>query len=494
MPMSARLLRPRASGRINPKSLSGLVGWWDASDNASITLTSGFVSQLDDKSGSGYHLSQSAEAARPSLSTVNGKQFLLFDGSNDWLTRSVGVNPTGTVLAVAATYYLTPQTAVQQNVMSFGQVTTANFQHALGVFNNGWQGDYRNASTFANYGRAAGSASTSSLAILSGVYAGNAGSNFRLNKSLYASAATTVIVSNTNSMSIGGRNVNGSLVGPFNGIIGEVIWYNRTLSDAEILSVENYLAAKWGTTAVSDADANAYIQSVEAADGLALENGVRQAINNFVVGCKADGTWSAIKASCILMGARTLAGALKPLAGPSPTNYNFVSGDYNRKTGLAGNSVNKYLDTGHSNTANGQNDAHMGVYATSFAAETANFLGSGTNANSGSSAVGYSTTATLGRSRNTANDVLKSSVDVGFVGHSRAASAEFTARSGGVTSTVSRTSQAAHNANVFAYLASGGATYSGGRMAFYSIGSSLDLQLLDSRVSQLYTDITAAIP
>jgi hypothetical protein len=244
--MSARLLRPRASGRINPKSLSGLVGWWDASDNASITLASGFVSQLDDKSGSGYHLSQSAEAARPSLSTVNGKQFLLFDGSNDWLTRSVGVDPTGTVFAVAATYYITPGTSVQQNVLAYGRASPTTQTHAFGIFNASWIGDYRNGGTFANYGRAADSALTSNLAILSGVYASGTGSNFRLNKTVRTASASTVLLSNSSSISIGGRNISGALQGPFNGIIGEVIWYNQTLSDAEILSVENYLNGKWG--------------------------------------------------------------------------------------------------------------------------------------------------------------------------------------------------------------------------------------------------------
>ena len=58
------------------------------------------------------------------------------------------------------------------------------------------------------------------------------------------------------------------------------------------------------STVVSDPDATAYLQAVEAADGQTLEIGIAQAVNDFVVGCKADGTWSAIKASCILAGGR----------------------------------------------------------------------------------------------------------------------------------------------------------------------------------------------
>ena len=64
-----------------------------------------------------------------------------------------------------------------------------------------------------------------------------------------------------------------------------------------------------------DTDAAAYITAVETADGQALETAVADAINAFVVGCKADGIWDAIKASCIMAGARTLNGALVPLVG-----------------------------------------------------------------------------------------------------------------------------------------------------------------------------------
>lgn len=77
------------------------------------------------------------------------------------------------------------------------------------------------------------------------------------------------------------------------------------------------------TTGALDSDALAYITAVETADGQALEDGIKLAYNDFIVGCKTDGIWSAIKASCILAGARTLDGALTPLAGAPPADYGF---------------------------------------------------------------------------------------------------------------------------------------------------------------------------
>lgn len=113
-----------------------------------------------------------------------------------------------------------------------------------------------------------------------------------------------------------------------------------------------------------DTDAGNYIQAVEAADGQALESATRKAINDFVIGCKQDGIWDAIKASCILAGARTLAGALVPLVGTAPTNYNFVAGDYNRKTGLKGNATTKYLNSNRDNAADPQNSSSRCVFVT----------------------------------------------------------------------------------------------------------------------------------
>ena len=119
-----------------------------------------------------------------------------------------------------------------------------------------------------------------------------------------------------------------------------------------------------------DTDAAAYIAAVEAADGQALEAATQTAINTFVVGCKADGNWNAIKASCILAGARTLSGALVPLAGPAPTNNNFVSADYNRVTGLIGNGATKYLNSNRLNSSDPQNSKHICVYATAASSTT----------------------------------------------------------------------------------------------------------------------------
>ena len=73
-----------------------------------------------------------------------------------------------------------------------------------------------------------------------------------------------------------------------------------------------------------DPDAAAYIAAVEAADGQMLEPALVTAYNEFFIGCKADASplagvsnFDAIKASCILAGARTLAGGACAVEGAS---------------------------------------------------------------------------------------------------------------------------------------------------------------------------------
>jgi hypothetical protein len=68
----------------------------------------------------------------------------------------------------------------------------------------------------------------------------------------------------------------------------------------------------------TDADALDYLARVKAADGAGVEVGVATAVSAFVADSKALGVWDSIRASCILAGARTLAGALVPLKNEGP--------------------------------------------------------------------------------------------------------------------------------------------------------------------------------
>ena len=250
-----------------------------------------------------------------------------------------------------------------------------------------------------------------------------------------------------------------------------------------------------GFNGVTDPDAQTYIAAVEAADGQAIEGDVALAINDFVVGCKTDGIWDAIKASCILAGARTLSGALVPLKGAAPTNYNFVAADYDRETGLVGAS-GKSLDRGLDLQDVPAADIHMSVNVTTAGTNAAGYIG-GKYLNNGATLTEIRTTSTdlLFRNRSVYDSYTASGAksSVGFMGSSRNNTSSFDYRFNGSTGTQAAPLDNAHNGD-FSVFRRTADTSTNGRLSFYSIGESLDLALFDARVSTLMTDIGAAIP
>jgi hypothetical protein len=239
-----------------------------------------------------------------------------------------------------------------------------------------------------------------------------------------------------------------------------------------------------GFSGLTDADAIAYVSAVETADGQPLEFGVAKAINDFVVGCKLDGIWSAIKASCILAGARTLSGALVPLVGTAPTPYFFVEGDYNRKTGLVGDGSTKYLSSNRNASADPLNSLHVASYVSTVG--TGALIGPTTTTTSYVSISGAAT-----RSRTSTGDLY--TLTGGFVGTSRSNSSAYDRRNNAATTTISSTSLST-DGGITLINGFGGSASGTHRLAFYSIGESIDLTKLDARVSALITAIGAAIP
>ena len=252
-----------------------------------------------------------------------------------------------------------------------------------------------------------------------------------------------------------------------------------------------------------DTDAGNYIQAVEgpAGDNQSLEPAVRQAINNFVVGCKQDGIWSAIKASCILAGARTLSGALVPLVGVAPTPSGFLTGDYDRKSGLKGNGSTKYLDSNRNNNADPQNSQHLSVYITEQPNSTTdpNYAYIGANWNqAGASVIGRSglgaRQAYIQMRFGTAFEAAGGTATTGFVGASIGSGSSYSVRYSNASNSRSSTSVTPRNENIYVFRNGGGSAYALNRIAFYSIGESLDLAKLDARVTALINAFGAAIP
>jgi hypothetical protein len=198
-----------------------------------------------------------------------------------------------------------------------------------------------------------------------------------------------------------------------------------------------------------------------------------------------------------------LSGALVPLVGDAPTNVggNFVAGDYSRKTGIkgGGSGSGKVLSTNHANNATPQNSNHNALWVSSAddTGTTSAYIDSG-DITAGDNNIGRSNTVTnlFSRNRGTAlpATITGAGASTKFIGSNRSNASNYEFRYGGSNVTVTAASSTPTSTSILLFGRTSTAFITNARLAFYSIGESLDLTALDTRVSDLITAIGAAIP
>lgn len=226
-----------------------------------------------------------------------------------------------------------------------------------------------------------------------------------------------------------------------------------------------------------DPDAADYFARIVAA-GSTISAANKLAVNAFVKGCKADGIWSAIKACCLLAGPDDLTGALVPLVGAAPTNFNFVAGDYSRTTGLKGDGATKYLDSNRAGNAENQDNCSYWVFATTSATT---FMGNTENQPTAGQILlnGATNTYRIKSGTITVGPVPSNGT---FCGMSRGVPSSFNLRVNGSTTNYAVASDGNLSANIRIF-SRVNVAYSSGRISAYGIGESIDLALLDTRVT-----------
>jgi hypothetical protein len=490
--------------------------WLDAADVSTVNTVSGAVSQWNDKSGNSRHAIQDTPALRPSLvaSALNGNSAIRFDGIDD------RINVVSTFLQGSNSYTITwifTRRGSGSGADGYRpSIATYSTSADLGVYHfvknaNNLGASYPKNTAWNNYDLSVGTPYVNGSFDIMQFRAsvtrwdvfrnGLSEGGFNNNSALSTSFAS-------GGLSLGGQfNINRSA----NIDICEVVVTVGTFSSANNEKLEGYLAHKWGLTAnlpsdhpyklipptvnlSYDSDALAYITAVETADGQSLESEVKDAINKFVVGCKADGIWTAIKASCILAGARTLNGALVPLVGTAPTNFNFVAGDYNRKTGLVGNGSNKYLNSNRKNHDDPSANAHCSVWISTARTNASIYMGAENLYRNTLYANG--TSLVVSSRHSNIFDTTQPLSSTGLFGWSRASSTSFNSWANGISKSFVAGIDVDSSMNYFVFARNSNNSLNqptNARLAFYSIGESLDLAKLDSRVTTLINAFGTAI-
>lgn len=231
MAMSARLLRPVATG-FNPKSLSGLVAWYDANVASSLTISTGVSNWANLEGTASRDLQQTTGNNQPLVVTgFNSKSAIQFNGTSHFLARTFShANPCHEF--VVARVDVADKTNAITDAGSFGRkLLYASSSNGLIVY----QG--QNGAVSAN------NALTAGTPFLADSEFANATSVGRLNGAQYGTG------------NAGAGVPNGMTVGRWPGIsqygeisVAEIILYERLLSPAEAARVRRYLAGKYGIT------------------------------------------------------------------------------------------------------------------------------------------------------------------------------------------------------------------------------------------------------
>ena len=219
------------------------------------------------------------------------------------------------------------------------------------------------------------------------------------------------------------------------------------------------------------------------------------AIDAFIKGCKADGNWDQIKACCIMAAWDGLNGALVPIKGPAPTNFNFVSADYSRTLGFQGNGTTKTLNSNYTYSAEQINNHHAYFYASDgrVDAGTGAFAAMGDASTSTDSVqVNSFGSGLLARSMIADGSTTALTADPMGLGISRSAPTNYNVVANGVVTNQIIASEGRRGNPMFVFSRDDASHYDR-KGSFYSIGEALDLAALDARVTNLMTAIEEAL-
>lgn len=252
MAMSPRLLRPRAPSGFNPKTISGLGMWLDATDTSSLTFNGNTVSQWRDLSGNGRHFDQATAAQQPNAvtNTLNGKRTLTFaaGGMESATGKDIARNVGGITM-----FAVMKKDTTANGILWFASRGGSNaaFRAGFQVTSATWQIGGRRLDADSFDGNSYSATGRLGPAVVSNVYDYASAKAFGYyNGALLVTEDPFHTAGNTSDTDSDyvGIGSGAAATNIFAGYIAECIVYRRSLSEAERKAVEAYLGRKWGIT------------------------------------------------------------------------------------------------------------------------------------------------------------------------------------------------------------------------------------------------------
>ena len=242
-----------ANRSFSPANIPGLRAWYDASVASSVTLNGSTVSQWNDLSGNGFHLTQTTAANQPTWvsNALNSRPAIQWPSA----TASSNVRLINTSFTMTRPYttFAVFRTTLKSGQGSYQATIHDSYQNnqALLYFNATLTG---NIPAIAQYGTQLNSGDTFShpetMMATSTAQSGSSSGSIRKNN---GTATSGTVGSNVfDGLSVGQLRGNPSPLNTnfaFSGQIAELIFYGTTAVTADgETAIRRYLAAKWGIT------------------------------------------------------------------------------------------------------------------------------------------------------------------------------------------------------------------------------------------------------
>lgn len=242
-----------AGSVINPLTLSPVL-WIDFADATTISLSGSNITQINDKSGSGYNFTQGTSANQPILASavLNGRNAGYFDGVNDALTvgsTNLLRNVSGATIFAARKWEVLPaETRTILNIVGGTGLSRMRLASTDSGKNDAG-GRTLDADGFVSTIGAA-DVSTSAAQIQTAVFDYANTDLFQFINGVLDGSTTSFQTATTTSNTAStdtSMGANPSLTGTFfKGWIAEILVYHTALSAANRARVDAYLRNKWG--------------------------------------------------------------------------------------------------------------------------------------------------------------------------------------------------------------------------------------------------------
>jgi hypothetical protein len=227
-----------ASGPTPP--VAGVTAWWDASNAGSITQSGGLVSQWNDLSGNGYHLTQGTGSLQltTGANTQNSLNVLTTDGTNYMTNASLTTAPgTARTLLVAANVADTSKRTF------IGPTSSGGLNCYTTTGGGGFLQLGMDKSFVSAYPGDTNVTSPATWHVFEFELQNGTSQHYWVDGASTGTGSGTTTLGATSTFQMG-ANEGGEM---FSGYIAEILIYDAVLSTGDRQTVEAYLKAKWGT-------------------------------------------------------------------------------------------------------------------------------------------------------------------------------------------------------------------------------------------------------